>query len=126
VSATGLLNITDPAAFVATGVRNLGLMLSADEREELEAEGRLILCSLARTYSPTAGWSFSTYAGSLLRRRLLSAWHRMHAGEHSRRRQPDGTRAWVYGPPILSLDAESARLGFSEQGLRRVGEFVGV
>ena len=106
---------------VSGAVRRLGLILSASEREELEAEGLLILCELERAWDGRG--SFAGYAASLLGKRLLTAWHGI-AG-HSRRRvlEADGSwkggRAWC-SPPVVSLDGELARPGFQEVRLGRV------
>lgn len=105
-----LRDITDPEAFVRFQLRRLTLHLSDDEKEELVAEGLLILCELSNKYDATlpkdkeAG-SFAGYANYLLPRRLLDAWHKHHP-EHRYTTDPEtGKRKWVYGKPPMSLDA---------------------
>ena len=91
-------------------LRRMTLTLGEDEREELVAEGLLILCELSARYDESlpkdkqAG-SFAGYANYLLPRRLLDAWHKHHP-EHRYTTDPEtGKRKWVYGQPPTSLDA---------------------
>ena len=109
-STKALRDIDDPEAFVRFQLRRLTLRLSDDEKEELVAEGLLILCELSAKYDGTlpkdkdAG-SFAGYANYLLPRRLLDAWHRHHP-EHRYTTDPEtGKRKWVYGKAPVSLDA---------------------
>lgn len=88
-----------------------GINYSPDEREELLAEGLVILFELARRYKPLqprhAGEKagrFSGYAAMFLPRRLGDAWHRWHP-EHRYVTDPTtGRRRWHYDPPTMSLD----------------------
>lgn len=95
-----LHNVADAEGFVAAAVRDLGLVLTFHDREDLEAQGLVIMLDLAAAYTPThagkrADWStFSGYAASLLPKRLLSAWHKQ-AG-HRRTRDAAGRRGWDY------------------------------
>lgn len=97
-----LRDVRDVDGFVNAALNRTGLILPADEREELEAEGIRIL------YEMEARWdgrgSFKGYAGCYLADRLVSAWHSLHRGEHVRRRRAGGRREWEYRAPIASFD----------------------
>jgi hypothetical protein len=79
-------NVPDVGMVVARCLRRQfsGIGMSWCEREELHAEGLLIMCELWARFQ---GGSFLGYADRWLGPRLVSAWHRMHR-EH--RRQRDG------------------------------------
>lgn len=114
-------DVRDVDGMVCAAVRGTGLILTRDDREELECEGLAILCELQGDWDGRG--SFAGYASSLLGMRLLTAWHGI-AG-HSRRRVLDrdgvwtGERAWC-SAPVVSLDGELARPGFDELRLGRL------
>lgn len=97
-----LQDILDVDAFVNRAINRTGLVLGADERDELEAEGLRIMLELAAAWDGAG--TFRGYAAAYLGRRLLSAWHQMHPGEHVRRRVPGGGRRWEYRPPVVSFE----------------------
>lgn len=110
--ATGLDGIDNPAAFVQDALRRSRINVpDAESRDELVAEGLLLLCELRRSYDPardqdpdprTGG--FVGYAHYLLPRKLIAAWHRSRP-EHRYATDPDtGKRRWVIGPRPVSLD----------------------
>lgn len=108
-SAVPLHDIDDAEAFVRTHINKAGgLVLTRDEREELIAEGLVILCDLARRYKPRLdGYkrdgSFAGYATNLLGRKLSDAYHRQREN-HLCRTQPDGTRKIEYLPRAESYE----------------------
>lgn len=110
-------DVEDPHAFVWGWIHDFQspkshrgpIALSADEREELHAEGMLILCKLARDYVPQMeGYEqegcFSGYAAWAGPKKLGDVWHRLHE-EHQLVTQPDGKRRWRYGDAAASLEA---------------------
>ena len=117
-----LHDIRDIDAYVSAAVVGLHLNLNWCAREELEAEGLLIACELAKAYRPGRA-AFSTFLGNRLSGRLLDAWHRQHRGEHIRRGNQDGHRVWDYRT-IASLDGLATRPMFTEAGLRPMCDFA--
>lgn len=89
-----------------------GISYRPDEREELLAEGLVILLELAKRYKPLparpgidkqAG-RFSGYASMFLPRRLGDAWHRWHPEHRYITDTATGRRRWHYDKPTMSLD----------------------
>lgn len=125
-SSVPLRDVADVDRFVCAAIAKHPRLrqLRGDERDELEAEGLLLMCELERRYTRARGWpSFSSYAGERLPGRLIDAWHRLHRGEHIRRPNRDGHRVWDH-QAISSWEAESERPAFSEVGLRQLGQFA--
>lgn len=104
-----------------------------NEREELLAEGLVILLELAQRYRPLPArpgidsqpGRFSGYASMFLPRRLGDAWHRWHP-EHRYVTDPDsGRRHWRYDKPTMSLDElfdiDPAYTGLSERREEELG-----
>jgi hypothetical protein len=94
-----LLDIRDPAGFVADRISQAGLLLTHEQREDLKAEGLMILCELAGRYEPhRAGYerpgSFAGYAAKYLTLRLQDAWKAMNPTRT--RRDEDGRRTTEY------------------------------
>jgi hypothetical protein len=124
-TAVGLGDVQDLDGFVNAAINREPRLASvpAGEREELAAEGFLIMCELWRRFTPYGPWSsFDRYANEFLPRRLVDAWHRLHRGEHVRRPNRGGHRVWEIRS-IASFDQELLSPAFSELRLRRVGEF---
>lgn len=105
-------NVQDAEAFVRHCIAKArGLVLTADQRDELIAEGLVILLELHRRYDPRkdkgapAGGctGFAGYALYLLPRKLADAWHRSQE-HHLLRTQPDGSRRHVYLRTAKSLE----------------------
>lgn len=84
-----LKDVQDVDAMVNAAIERTGLILSVDERDELEAEGIRML------YEMIAEWdgrgSFAGFASQRLRWRLSDHWRH---SELTRRRLPDGSRCW--------------------------------
>jgi hypothetical protein len=109
---TRIFDVANAEAFVERTIQASGISYRADEREELLAEGLVILLELAERYRPLparpgidkqAG-RFSGYAAMFLPRRLGDAWHRWHP-EHRYITDPaTGRRRWHYDPAAISLD----------------------
>jgi hypothetical protein len=105
-----LHDVDDPIAFVRKAVQLSGLRLSADEREDLIAEGLLILYRMATSYRPgfggrdPAGSRFSGYAIKYLPGKLREAWRRSQPG-YVRTRQPDGRCRWERRGRAVSITA---------------------
>jgi hypothetical protein len=138
-----LHDIADIEGFVRDTMRRHLSKVPHEDREELVAEGLVIICELAMRYDPAKDKpsrkpghvcktsrccvpSFAGYASFLLKRKMLDAWHRMHP-EHQLRTQDDGTRKYVYYPKPKSLDERSSDLGRDAHelpGTRQVGQFV--
>lgn len=107
VAPTFLYDVENVEAFVRAAVARTNLRLDHDERDELIAEGALILYRLADRYEPhRAGYSdpgsFAGYAASLLPNRLIDAWHKLR--QHRYATGPDGARQWEQGPRAVSLE----------------------
>jgi hypothetical protein len=85
-------NITDAEAFVRHCINKSRLPLTVDERDELVAEGLVLVCELHLRYDPKR-----------LPRKLNDAWHRSQP-HHLLRTQPDGTRRYEYVKTAKSLD----------------------
>ncbi len=107
--AVPLHDIADAEGFVRANISKVtGLVLTRDEREELIAEGLVILCTLARKYQPrmagyTKDGSFAGYASRLLGPKLSDAYHRSREN-HLCRTQPDGSRKIEYLPRAKSYE----------------------
>lgn len=105
-----LRDIEDPRAFVAAHIPRSGVILNSEEREDLIAEGLLILCELARRYEPHRNGyahegSLAGYATAYLPKRLQDAYQ---ANRHCLPTVvADGTREVVYFTSS-SLQAEDA------------------
>ncbi len=94
-----LLDIRDPRGFVADRIKQSGVILSREQREDLIAEGLMILCELARKYEPRRpGYDqdgkFSGYAAKYLTLRLQDAWKAMNPTRTVR--DEDGKRRTEY------------------------------
>lgn len=108
-------DVADPERFVGSQLAACGLHLTDDQREELHAEGMLILVQLADAYAPKNGRSrFSGYAAKYLRGRIMRAWHRMN--EHHVERGRNGKRHWEYLPESVSLQGLSSGNGHDDDG----------
>lgn len=118
-------DVADVDAFVNAAIGKLGLRLTVDEREELELDGFEIMCELSTRYSPAHArrWSFSSYAGEYLPRRLITKWHQANRGAHVRVRNGQGRCVWEYRSPAASLDQLISEPGFSEHGLATITRF---
>lgn len=100
-------DIRDAEGYVAACMQRSRILFQPGEREELLAEGLVILYELADRYEPhRAGYRqpgrFSGYAAAYLPRRLEDAWHRLNP-QHQARRNGDGRRVWDYGSTPMSL-----------------------
>lgn len=109
-TAIALEDIADCEAFVAGCLESSGIRFSADEHEDLLAEGLAVLFALHAKYEPhmpgyaTSG-RFSGYAAMFLPRRLGDAWHRSHP-EHRYSMDPEtGKRKWEFLPRPVSIEA---------------------
>lgn len=109
-SLVTLHDIDDVEGFVCATIERSGLrnVISQGEREELIAEGILILYELAERFEPQRdGYDqpgrFSGFAAQFLPRRLGDAWHSRNP-EHRRVTGEDGKRRWVYSEAPLSLN----------------------
>ncbi len=118
--SVSLHDIRDVDAWIAATIRKLALPLTDSEREELECEGYAILWQLEAAWDGEG--PFSAYITRRLRYRLINALHGMR---DIRPRGPDGSRPWLPRPEV-SLEAELARPGFRELGLRRLNDFTRV
>jgi hypothetical protein len=119
-TTVALHDIDDVEGFVAATIERAGLGgLPKDEKEDLIADGIVILYTLAERFEPhRPGYAqagrFSGFAAQFLPRRLGDAWHSKHP-EHIRVVGEDGKRYWVYRERPISLDqyltpnGESAR-----------------
>lgn len=113
-----LHDVRDAEAFCAAVVAGLGLRLGHHDREDLEARALEEMLMLARRYRPahqSKGWpSFSSYAGDMLPKRVLTTWHKQQ-GHRRTRDRTTGARGWDYGG-VASLDALMAAPAFDEAG----------
>jgi hypothetical protein len=106
-----LHDILDCESFVAANIQRSGVILrDRHEREDLLAEGLVILLELASRYEPhRAGYakagSFAGYAAKFLPGRMRDAYHALHP-EHVARRDADGRRVYSYGERPMSLQHE--------------------
>lgn len=119
-------DVEDVDGFVNAAINKLGLRMTADEREELELDGFEIMCELSQRYTPThgqRGWSFCSYAGEYLPRRLLTKWHQAHRGEHIRTRDEAGRSVWRYAQPTASLNALMEAPTFDEAAVVTITRF---
>lgn len=104
-----LYDIDDVEGFVCATIERAGLgAVDPAEKEELTAEGLVILYRLAERFEPhLPGYSqpgrFSGFAAKFLPRRLGDTWHKSHP-EHTRAVEENGKRAWQYKPAPISLD----------------------
>ncbi|MCA1572673.1 MAG: hypothetical protein LC798_20735 [Chloroflexi bacterium] len=108
-TAIRLHDIRDAEGFVAANIHKSRIILSADEREDLLAEGLAILCDLARKYEPhrpgyAHAGSFAGYAAKYLPGRMRDAFYAMHP-EHVARRE-DGRRIYEHGTRPMSINHE--------------------
>lgn len=106
-SATRLYDVDNIEAFVNASIARTNLRMDADERDELLAEGVLILYGLADRYEHhrpgySRPGSFAGYAASILPSRLIDAWHKHR--QHRYVTGPTGQREWDQGPRAMSLD----------------------
>jgi hypothetical protein len=90
-----LLDVRDPRGFVAACIQKSGVRPSAEQREDLIAEGLMILCELAGKFEPQRqGYAqagrFSGYAAAYLPRRMQDVWQQMNPTIS--RRDEDGRR----------------------------------
>lgn len=104
-----LHDVEDVEGFVAATIERSGIQLSADEREELLAEGIRILFELSERFEPRRGnhtqdGRFSGFAAQFLPRKLGDAWHRWNP-DHRYVTGEDGKRQWVYYPKPVSIQA---------------------
>ncbi|MFP5356241.1 MAG: hypothetical protein ACLGIK_14025 [Gemmatimonadota bacterium] len=103
-----LHDVKDAEAFVAANVQRSGVIVrDTHEREDLIAEGLVILCELADRYEPhRAGYekagSFAGYAAKFLPGRMRDAYYALHP-EHVARRDQDGRRVYEFGERPMSL-----------------------
>lgn len=117
-NAVPLGNIDDAEAFVRHCINKSRIVLTPDERDELVAEGLVLLCELHQRYNPArdkapAGKTqgFFGYALYLLPRKLNDAWHRSQP-HHLLRTQSDGTRRYEYVKTARSLEELHTPDGF--------------
>jgi DNA-directed RNA polymerase specialized sigma24 family protein len=73
-----LHDVDDTAAFVGAIVNRSGLDLSWSDREDLEQTLTIVAWEISLKFSP-GGVTFSTYAGTILRRRMVD-WQRAKDG----------------------------------------------
>lgn len=111
-SLVSLHDIADVEGFVHATLNDSGIHFDPAEREELVAEGLLIMCELAAAFEPhRAGYDqpgrFSGYAAWALPKKLTVIWHRRHE-EHRYITNPDGSRSWAYFKRTVSLDGMRA------------------
>lgn len=106
IPAVALHNIRDAAGFVTDAVGRMGLDLDDTEREDLIAEGLMLLIEMSNQWAPQehgdGTGSFHGYAYTFLPKRLIDAWHRWHR-EHTYATREDGSRAYIYGAPPEAL-----------------------
>ena len=111
-------NIENAEAFVRHCLRKgSAIRMTEDQREELIAEGLLLLCELWQRYEPERDKSpsgtthgFYGYALYLLPRKLADVWHRSQP-HHVVRTQADGSRIYEYlkEPKSLSEHLDQQR-----------------
>lgn len=100
--------VLDVEAFVQAHIHKR-LVLTADEREDLVAEGFVIMERLFRQYEPGRNGldpslsKFSGFAAALLPGKLGDAWHRLQ-DNHRMQTTPEGERKWHYGEKPTSLE----------------------
>lgn len=123
-------DVADPERFVGSQLAACGLLLTDDQREELHAEGMLILVELSVAFDGRG--RFSGYAARYLRGRLMRAWHRTN--EHHVERGQNGKRTWEYLPEAISLQGlveqrssrvQDADVGAGEGGSNGAGSHNG-
>lgn len=95
--AVPLRDISDVDAFVVAAIHRSRLLLTIDERDELEAEGILILFEMGEQWDGRG--TFIGYAYQWLPERLKSACRKMRGDV---RRSAGGVRRWE--SPMVSLD----------------------
>lgn len=117
-----LADVGDVEGFVHATIRKLNLVLTPDEWDELIADGLEIMLILHRDYRPGKG-TFSGYATSLLRGRLLDRHHQHHRGEHIKTRDSAGRAMWEYRAPIASLNAALEHPTFDESRVTTIHGF---
>lgn len=105
---TSIFNIRDAEGFVRSSLPRV--LMTADMRDELVAEGLRILTDMAARYQPGRNGqdpttsSFSGYAGKFLPGKLRDAWHRLE-GHTLTTNRDDGKREWQYPSKPVSIDA---------------------
>lgn len=107
-SAIALRDVHDVYGFAAATLRRTGLAVAPDERDDLVAEGVVLLYDLERSFEPhregyAQAGSFAGFAARYLPKRMRDVWHQRHE-EHSYATEDDGTRRWRYGEAAVSLD----------------------
>lgn len=108
-TAVSLHDIRDVEAFVGSTLGRAGIRPDDPiEREDLIADGILIVSELAERYEPhrdgyARAGSFAGYCAKFLPGRMRDAWHSRHP-EHSYVTRDDGRREWSYGESAISLD----------------------
>lgn len=95
-----LFDIADVEGFVNATLNASGIDFQTWEREDLVAEGLVILFELARRFEPhRAGYAsagrFSGFAACYLPKKLGDAWHR-NRPEHRYVTGEDGKRRWQF------------------------------
>lgn len=106
-----LHDVNDVEAFVRATITKGRLRLTLDEREELVAEGLVIMARLSNSYEPGRNGldatqsKFSGYAAKFLPGKLSDAWHRLQEN-HRLVTLPTGERKWQYDQKASSLDAQ--------------------
>jgi DNA-directed RNA polymerase specialized sigma24 family protein len=105
--SVALHDVHDVQAFVYERLDSQFPNLDWQEREELAAEGMVILYRMAQSFRPrleghAQDGRFSGYAARYLPRRLIRAWHRLHP-EHVIVRQ-EGKERVEYRPAAEPLD----------------------
>ena len=140
--AVQLHDIADVEGYVRAAIAKTSIEFPCrDDREELVSEGLISLCDLARRYTPrlegyAQDGSFAGWASKILPLRLISAWHTMNP-EHVLRTTPGGQRQWEYldvpdsweaknDANEAAFDSTSIAMAFSEDNMRRVGDFTPV
>jgi hypothetical protein len=103
-----LYDVRDAEGIVQATLRASRRIYSAEEQEELVAEGLAILCRLADDFDGRG--RFSGFAAKFLPLKLEDAYHRLHP-EHVLRTQLDGSRRYVSGERPVSLQAMTSEDG---------------
>lgn len=147
-------DIEDAQSFVTQVIHRKFSKVSWDDRDELVAEGLVILFDLAKRYDPAKEGgkkdhvckgakccvpSFAGYASFQLPLKLLDAWHAMHP-EHVRMTLEDGSRKYKYLEPAIGMEhsddtyfdyhpgtgGDVRVAAFDRETTRHVGNFIAV
>lgn len=135
-------NVENAEAFVRHCLnKGSSIRMTDDQRDELIAEGLLLLCELWNRYDPHRDKSpggtttgFYGYALYLLPRKLADVWHRSQP-HHVVRTMPDGSRIYEYlkEPKSISeitdtgaANLEIAHFAPDDSSWRWPGNFVAV